>query len=135
MIVKSLTRKIFALRIWQGVTVLTCLYLLFIAFMQYNMYPDSQTMNYNFTMGLVFLAIMMIRLLKPKTKTIPFLIILDIALFTIAARAFINNSFWQSIFSLVTEVPGLIALAIFIIDYYLRFSYFNYHRKIEHENS
>jgi hypothetical protein len=60
---------------------------------------------------------------------------LDIALFTIASRAFLNINFWKSIFSLVTSKPGLIIFVIFVADYYLRFSYFNYHGQIEKENS
>jgi hypothetical protein len=132
---KNLNGKLISLKIWQGVTILTCLYLLVIAFMQYNWYPDSQTTTYNSIMGLVFLFIIVVRLLKPKIKTIPILIILDIALFTIASRAFLNINFWQSIFSLVTSKPGLIIFVIFVADYYLRFSYFNYHGQIEKENS
>lgn len=135
MTTKNLNRKLISLRIWQGVTILTSFYLLVIAFMQYNWYTDSQTTTYNFIMGLVFLAITLIRLIKPKTKNIPLLIILDIVLLIIASRAFLNNSFWQSIFSLLTVKLGFIAFAIFVADYYLRFSYFNYYRNIDTENS
>lgn len=82
---------------------------------------------------MIFLSIIAIRLLKPKAKVIPFLIILDIVLLAIASRAFIN-SFWKSLFGLMTTKLGLIALAILVADYCLRFTYFRYDINVDFEN-
>ncbi|MBP9690182.1 MAG: hypothetical protein KBE91_11260 [Bacteroidia bacterium] len=132
---KWLNNRSILLRIWQIVTVLTSIYLLVIAFMQYNWYPDNQTPTYNLILGLVFISSIVIRLLRPINKTILLLALLDTALLTIASRAILNNDFWGSLLSLVTTKYGFVALTVYVVDYYLRFRYFNNNGTSENKKS
>jgi hypothetical protein len=131
----SLDRKIILLRTWQVVTILTCLYLSVIAFMQYNWYPDDQTTTYNLFMGIVMLAIITLRLLRPRRGAIPILMFLDITMLIIASRSLLNDNFLSSISSLLASMPGIIVLTIFAADYYLRFFYLVYQKTVSIENS
>ncbi|AFM04723.1 hypothetical protein Fleli_2351 [Bernardetia litoralis DSM 6794] len=131
----NINKKIISLRIWQGLTIMSSVYLLLISFMQYNMYPDNQTKMFNLIMGLVFTATIAARLLKTKDKVIPLLIMLELGLLTISSRAFLNNNFWNSIFSFGTLKIELILMLIFVADYLLRYFYFNYDKNESNQKS
>ncbi len=117
-------RKLILMRLWQTLTIIVCIYLIVMAFMAYNWYPDSQTPKYNAIIGLLLFSTVVARLITPQNRVIPILIILDFFLITIISRAFINNGFWHSIFSVITHLPILPMLIILMTDYPLRYYYF-----------
>ncbi len=86
-------------------------------------------------MGLVFTATIAARLLKTKDEIIPLLIMLDLGLLTISSRAFLNNNFWNSIFSFGISKIGLMLMLIFVADYLLRYFYFNYDKNESNQKS
>jgi hypothetical protein len=105
---------------WKGLPILNCMYLLVLAYLQYNWDPDDQTPIYNLIMSLVFLGIAFVRLTTPGKYTVPLLIFLDLFLVIIASRAILNHSFWDSILPVLTNGFGFLSVAIFVLDYTIR---------------
>jgi hypothetical protein len=130
MTAKNLKIRFLFTKVWIAMTILISLYLLFIAFMEYNWYPDNQTTGINIILFSVFFMIIIIRLLKPKKSYISILFILDLILFSFASRSIYSENFLKHLFSFITSPTALVIIAIQFIDYFLRNSNFKYIKPI-----
>lgn len=118
-------------KVWIAMTILISLYLLFIAFVEYNWYPNNQTTGINIILFSAFFMTIVIRLIKPKKSYIPILFVLDLMLISLASRSIFSENFLKHLFSFITSPTALVIITILFIDYFLRNSNFKYIKPLE----